>query len=118
MSDDKERKKTAKTTDPTAVFGEMYEKMMRQTAEQWEEVARNPLFLSAMSANVDQNLSLQNQMQKLIETTLAAMNLPTRNDVLALGQKIDKLSEEISSLRQKSEVKTSAAGRTRAKKQS
>ncbi len=78
--------------NPMKMFSEIYNRTLKQTAEQWEETARNPLFLAAMANNVEQSMQMQKQMQEMITTSLQALHLPTKDDILLLVEKPNQLS--------------------------
>ncbi len=84
--------------DPLKTFGDLYNQTLKQAAGQWEETARSPLFLAAMANNVEQTMQMQKQMQEMIATALQALNLPTKDDLLLLVEKIDQLSSDISGI--------------------
>ncbi|HEY0427374.1 MAG TPA: poly(R)-hydroxyalkanoic acid synthase subunit PhaE [Pyrinomonadaceae bacterium] len=92
MSDDKK-------SEPLQAFRNMYDQMFKQTGEQWEELARNPLFLANMANNFEQSMKMQAQAQEMVIEALKALNLPTREDILNLSQKIDSLREEVAGLK-------------------
>ena len=103
MSDEKQKsdEKEMPFANPMKMFSDIYNQTLKQTAEQWEETARNPLFLAAMANNVEQTMQMQKQMQEMISTSLEALNLPTKDDFLRLGEKIDQLNSSISEINRK-----------------
>ena len=94
MSDEKE-KNANPFLDTMNAFRGMYEQMMKQTEKQWEEVARNPFFLSQMANNFEQSMQMQKQMRELLETSLKALNLPSKDDILLLAERINAMRMEI-----------------------
>lgn len=94
MSDEKE-KDANPFADSMNAFRGMYEQMMKQTEKQWEEVARNPFFLSQMANNFEQSMQMQKQMRELLETSLKALNLPSKDDILLLAERINAMRMEI-----------------------
>jgi polyhydroxyalkanoate synthesis regulator phasin len=103
MSDEKEKPAEAENpfADPMKMFSEIYNRTLKETSEQWEETARNPMFLAAMANNVEQSLQMQKQMQEMIATSLAALNLPTKDDIMRLAEKIDELGSNIAAVNSK-----------------
>ena len=94
MSDEKE-KEINPFADSMNAFRGMYEQMMKQTEKQWEEVARNPMFLSQMANNFEQTMQVQKQMREMLETSLKALNLPSKDDIFLLAERINALRSEI-----------------------
>ena len=88
-----------KTGNPFAdsmnAFRGMYDSMLKQSSEQWEEIARNPFFVTQMANNFEQTMQMQKQLRDLLETSLNNLNLPSKDDVLLLAERINKLREEI-----------------------
>ena len=97
MSDEKENP----FANPMKMFSDMYNQTLKETAEKWEETARSPMFLAAMANNVEQSMQMQKQMQEMIATSLQALNLPTKDDILLLVEKINQLSSNISEINSK-----------------
>ena len=87
--------------NPMKLFSDMYNETLKQTAEQWEETARNPMFLAAMANNVEQTMQMQKQMQEMVNISLQALNLPTKDDFLLLIEKISQISSSISEINAK-----------------
>ena len=100
MSDEKKKPPESDNAfpNPLKMFGEMYDQALRQTAEQWEETARSPLFLATMANNVEQTMQMQRQLQEMMTTALQALNLPTKEDFLRLVEKIDELGSKLAEI--------------------
>lgn len=94
MSEDKE-KNVNPFLDTMNAFRGMYEQMMQQTEKQWEDVARNPFFVAQMANNFEQTMQVQKQMREMLETSLKALNLPSKDDILLLAERINRLRSEI-----------------------
>lgn len=94
MSDEKE-KNANPFSDSMNAFRGMYEQMMKQTEKQWEEVARNPMFVAQMANNFEQSMQMQKQMREMLETSLKALNLPSKDDILLLAERMNALRSEI-----------------------
>src|ERR1043165_7525730 len=103
MSDEKKKSddKEMLFANPMKLFSDMYNQTLKQTAEQWEETARNPMFLAAMANNVEQTMQMQKQMQEMVNTSFQALNLPTKDDFLLLIEKMAQLSSSISEINSK-----------------
>jgi hypothetical protein len=92
--------------DPTKALQEMYEKFWKQTAEQWDEVARSPQALSMMAANLNQSLELKARVQETVVALLRTMNIPTRDDLAAVTSRLDEIGDLLGQLNQKLDKKT------------
>jgi outer membrane murein-binding lipoprotein Lpp len=102
MSEDKKTaEKDTTATDPLRAFRQMYEQTLKQSAEHWEEIARNPLFLATMANNFEQSLKMQAQMQELVAASLKTLNLPSKEDILFLAERINQLRSEIAEINAK-----------------
>ncbi|MBS1797299.1 MAG: phasin family protein [Acidobacteria bacterium] len=100
MSDETKNQDEPKASipNPLEIFGEMYRETLKQSAAQWEETARSPLFMALMANNVEQTMQLQRQMQEMVATAVRALNLPSKEDFLALSEKIDRLAAQLAAL--------------------
>ena len=107
MSDEKE--KTGNPfLDSMNAFRGMYDNMMKQTSEQWEEAARNPMFVAQMANNFEQSMQMQKQMREMLETTLKTLNLPSKDDFLLLTEKVNSLQNELADANAKLDLLTNA----------
>lgn len=94
MSDEKEKAGNP-FMDSMNTFRGMYDNMMKQTAEQWEEAARNPMFVAQMANNFEQSMQMQKQTREILETSLKTLNLPSKDEILLLSEHIAQLRSEI-----------------------
>lgn len=100
MSDEKD--KTGNPfLDSMNAFRGMYDNVMKQTAEQWEEAARNPMFVAQMANNFEQSMQMQKQMREMLETSLKTLNLPSKDDILLLTEKVNSLQKELIKVNEK-----------------
>lgn len=76
----------------------MYDQFWKQTADGWDQLARNPQFLAAMSASFEQSLELRARVQEMVVAVLKTMNLPTRDDIASVMRRLDQLGERMESL--------------------
>lgn len=105
MSDEKD--KTGNPfLDSMNTFRGMYDDMMKQTSEQWEEAARNPMFVAQMANNFEQSMQMQKQMREMLETTLKTLNLPSKDDFLLLTEKVNSLQNELAEANAKLDLLT------------
>lgn len=77
-----------KLPDAAKALRERYDQFWKQTAEQWDEVARSPQFLSMMAANLNQSLELRARVQEMVVGVLRTLNIPTRDDLTALMSRL------------------------------
>lgn len=102
MSNTKQDKKAGQSPpDPVRALREMYDQFWKQTAEQWDEVARNPQVLSLMAANLNQSLELKARVQEMVVGLLRTMNMPTREDLAAVNTRLDQISTQLANLDRK-----------------
>lgn len=94
MSDEKE-KNANPFLDSMNAFRGIYDQMLKQSEKQWEEVARNPFFISQMANNFEQSMQMQKQMREMLETSLKALNLPSKDDILLLTERVNQMRSEI-----------------------
>lgn len=94
MSDEKEKNANPFADSMKAIRG-MYDQMMKQSSDQWEEVARNPFFIAQMANNFEQSMQIHKQMREMLETSLKALNLPSKDDILLLAERMNALRSEI-----------------------
>lgn len=105
MSDEKEKSGNP-FLDSMNAFRGMYDDMMKQTSEQWEEAARNPVFVAQMANNFEQSMQMQKQMREMLETTLKTLNLPSKDDFLLLTEKVNFLQNELAEANAKLDLLT------------
>lgn len=78
--------------DPTAAWSEAWRDWMTQSERQWNEFFNQMMgteeFSQNMGRNLDVFLHFQKTMSEAMGPYLTAMNVPTRADVLALGDRL------------------------------
>lgn len=94
MSEEKEKNANPFAETMNAFRG-MYDQMLKQSSDQWEEVARNPFFIAQMANNFEQSMQMQKQMREMLETSLKALNLPSKDDILLLAERVNQMRSEI-----------------------
>lgn len=102
--------------DPTKALQEMYEQFWKQTAGQWDEVARSPQVLSLMAANLNQSLELKARVQETVVSLLRTMNIPSRDDLAAITTRIDHIGDKLDDLLKKLEEKVEVKSTSRTTK--
>jgi hypothetical protein len=103
MSDEKEKSGNP-FADSMNAFRGMYEQMMKQSEKQWEEVARNPLFVAQMANNFEQSMQVHKQLREMLDTSLKALNLPSKDDILLLAERVNQLRTEIAEVNTKLDI--------------
>lgn len=100
MSEKKDANENA-PADAMKAMREMNEQFWKQTAEQWEQTARNPQFLAMMAAAIEQSQTATARAQEMFVKTLQKMNIPTKEDFLALHRRFEMVSEQLAELNRK-----------------
>lgn len=113
MSRKKQEATGASSLDPSQPLREMYDQFWKQTADGWDQLARNPQFLAAMAASFEQSLELRARVQEMVVAVLKTMNLPTRDDIASVMRRLDQLGERMESLGK--DIKTLSASPAGAK---
>ncbi|MBI3952172.1 MAG: hypothetical protein HY314_17120 [Acidobacteria bacterium] len=101
MNQQKPKENPKPLPDPVSAFKELYDQVWKQAAEQWDQVLRNPLFLSTMAATMEQSMNLTARVQEMVATTLKAMNLPTHHDLQEIKNSIQALRSDVTELHRK-----------------
>lgn len=96
-------------------FGEEWmknnEAMMKQWSEAWEKMigqkldglVRDEKFVSEMSRAIAATMSGKSVAQRMMDDTMAQMNLPTRTDIVKVLQKLTDLEERVLELSERLE---------------
>lgn len=98
----------------------MGEDMMKQWTENWEKLmgehleklVHNEKFISEMSKSIAATMTGKAMYSKAIDEQMAAMNLPSRTEVIKVMQKLTDIEERLVDLSEKFEDFTQAAERT------
>ena len=93
---------------------EMWRNWLSESERQWNGFLNQAMatdeFSQTMGKFMDVYLNMQKSMSEAMGRYLTAMNLPTRTDVLALGDRISALEERIAGLEATVAKASSAAG--------
>ena len=89
----------------------MGEDMMKQWAENWEKLmgdqleklVTNEKFISEMSKSIAATMTGKAVYSKMLDEQMAAMNLPSRTDIVKIMQKLTDLEERLVDLTEKFE---------------
>ncbi len=96
----------------------MGEDMMKQWATNWEKMmgdqleklVTNEKFISEMSKSIAATMTGKAMYSKMLDEQMAAMNLPSRTDIVKIMQKLTDIEERIVDLAEKFEDYTEAQG--------
>lgn len=96
----------------------MGEDMMKQWAENWEKLmgdqleklVTNEKFISEMSKSIAATMTGKAVYSKMLDEQMAAMNLPSRTDIVKIMQKLTDIEERLVDLTEKFEDYVDAQG--------
>lgn len=96
----------------------MGEDMMKQWAENWEKlmgdqlekVVNNEKFISEMSKSIAATMTGKAMYSKMLDEQMAAMNLPSRTDIVKVLQKLTDIEERLVDLTERFEDYVEAQG--------
>ena len=89
--------------DPTSFGKEYYEEMNKKFIEQFNQVLRNPAFLSEMTKNMASGLENKKVFDDAMKKYLESANLPTRDDFAKVMQYLQAIESRIITLEEKLE---------------
>ena len=80
----------------------MWRDWAQQTEEQWNQylnqVMGSETFAATMGRSMEAMLAMQSRLAQQFEATLKAWNLPTRSDIIALGERLTEIEERLDRL--------------------
>ena len=89
--------KTA-TADPF----EMWRDWVANSERQWNSVLNNAMatdeFSQAMGRMMDVYLNMQKNMNEVMGRYLQVINVPTRNDVMAIGERLSQIEDRLNQI--------------------
>ncbi len=93
------------------MFNMMGEDMMKQWTENWEKLmgdqleklVSNEKFISEMSKSLAATMTGKAMYSKMLDEQMAAMNLPSRTDIVKIMQKLTDIEERLVDLTEKFE---------------
>jgi hypothetical protein len=77
---------------------EAYEQIVHQVSDQWDNLLRNPNFLTSMASSVEQSLNLAGRVHDLVGVSLRTMNIASQDDFKAILRRLDDISEQLAEL--------------------
>ncbi len=85
-----------------ADFVAQWQQAAQQVENQWNEylnrVMGTEAYASMMSRQMESYLSFQQTLANNLERYFQSMNMPTRNDVIALGERLSEIESQLSAL--------------------
>lgn len=96
----------------------MGEDMMKQWSQNWEKMmgenleklVHNEKFISEMSKSIAATMTGKAAFSKMLDEQMAAMNLPSRTDIVKILQKLTDIEERLVDLTERFEDFTEAQG--------
>lgn len=85
-------------------FMEMYNAWEKMMAESLDAVLRNPTFVAGMARVFESSLVFKEQIDKSIQATLHAMNLPSTKDIADISDALGSLRTEVDELKRKMDL--------------
>lgn len=82
-------------TDPVALWRDMLDKMERQFNEAGNKVMGEEKFSAAMNKASVAPLAMQKAIADGMAKYLATLNLPSRDDIVALGERLGAVEQEL-----------------------
>ncbi|MFQ3583215.1 MAG: hypothetical protein SNJ62_13195 [Chloracidobacterium sp.] len=76
----------------------LYETATRTSSAQWDALLRHPFFLRPVSLYINGVLTLLERTRMLVGFGLRLINVPTREEIVALDRKLDALGEQVETL--------------------
>ena len=86
------------TPDPSAIWRDWMTQSERQWNEFFNEMMGTEEFSQSMGRNLDVFLHFQKTMSEAMGPYLTAMNVPTRTDVLALGDRLLAMENRLAAI--------------------
>ncbi len=88
----------APTPDPFAMWRDWLTQSERQWNSYLNDVMSTDQFSEAMGRMTDMSLNMQKNMNEVMGRYFAALNVPTRTDVLSLGNRLTEIEERLGSI--------------------
>jgi hypothetical protein len=82
-------------TDPVALWRDMLDKMERQFNEAGNKVMGQEQFSAAVNKASVLPLAMQKSLNDAMAKYFATLNLPTRDDIIALGERLGHVEREL-----------------------
>lgn len=81
---------------------EMWRDWMANSERQWNGFLNNAMatdqFTQSMGQFMDVYLNMQKSMNEVMGRYMSALNLPTRNDILALGERLSAIEDHLGTI--------------------
>ncbi|MCS7080521.1 MAG: hypothetical protein NZ585_10820 [Chloracidobacterium sp.] len=99
--EEKLKGKRRKSAAPT-----IFENVVEQATERWEQLVHNPRFAAALATALEQPVNLAHRVQELVSVSLRTMNIPTREDYKKLSRQLDAIADQLDAIRDRLEALT------------
>jgi polyhydroxyalkanoic acid synthase PhaR subunit len=86
------------TPDPFAMWRDWVANSERQWNGFLNDAMATDEFSQSMAKMMDVYLNMQKNMNEMMGKYLQTMNVPTRNDILALGERLSQIEDRLSSI--------------------
>lgn len=81
--------------DPITMWREWAQKAEEQWNQYFNQVMGTETFAAMMGRSMESMLAVQTKLAEQFEQTLKAWNLPTRGDLIALGERLNEIEERL-----------------------
>jgi len=88
----------ASTVDPFAMWRDWVANSERQWNGFLNDAMATDEFSQSMARMMDVYLNIQKNMNEVMGRYLQTINVPTRNDILALGERLSQIEDRLSSI--------------------
>lgn len=82
-------------TDPMAWFRDMVTQWETMANQFGGEMSKSPEFSQAMHGMTSAQLAMRQAMHETMEKTLAAANMPSRAEVVDLGERLNRIEDSL-----------------------
>lgn len=94
--------------------GQVYKEWEGWFATQFEKLAKSESFLGQMAKAMENSFLLKSQFDRMMETSVRAMRMPTAGDIEAIHKRLDELERRLDAHLDRLEAATKAAQATQA----
>jgi len=91
-------KQAAAAPDPLAMWRDWLSQSERQWNQFLNEAMATDQFSQAMGRSMDVFLNTQKSLNEAMGRYFSALNMPTRTDVLSLGNRLDNIEQRLASI--------------------
>ena len=84
--------------DPLTMWRDWAQRMEEQWNQYFNQMMGTDAFAQTMGRSMELMLAMQSQLTEQFEATLRAWNLPTRSDLVAIGERLAQIEERLDRL--------------------